>query len=483
MPGNALDNKIVEFNSEHEATLTRALLETPPKKIHGLDLRFFQKQNRKGQRAILYHRIVAIALIQTIKNGLKINESGYYTLPDLNIAKFLLDFEEIMKLRQEESEYGRVRMPFEGINQEKLFNHLIDLTKRYDRDLSAIWAESVINEELSIEEMKRITDSAYNDFSTAEDPQNLGYAEKQKLGTFVTAATTMTLVREQRGFWWRVRHPFLNSDEKAYYNQMMERFADLIKRGFPVSEMIAEHDKSLMKKIYKTAELSRQRKNMDETEKLQKEAQVKKEQERREISDVHEKLEPIATDQNVQKNITDDIVKALPRCRWEKSLQRNMISSIILGVMIKTAQQENERFDEIVSSGRSPEKQMIENVKQVFKQAYSNVPSLGYMDPSAQLVAAQVMTDVVLKYLSPAALDGKKYKEFVSGYVLKNAEIFADITGMDGTEPVFMEAKKSYEEMQPEQIAVNEANVIASVDVGEQVENLPNMEASKVLKN
>lgn len=480
MPGNALDDKITEFNNKHEATLTRALLETPPKKFKGLDLHFFQKQKKKAQRAILYHRTVATALIQTVKNGLKINETGYYSLPELNIPKFLQDFEEIMALRKEETEYDRKRKPFEGIHQEKLLNHLVDLTKRFDRDLSAIWAESIINEELSIAEMERITNHAYNSFSTAEDPQNLGYAERKKLGTFVTAATTMTLVREKRGFWWRVRHPFLNSDEKAYYNQMMERFANLTMRGFPVSEVLAEHDKSLMTNVYKTVELVRNRKNMDEMEKQH----AQEEEKRREISNVHETLQPIASSKVEQEKMIDEIVKELPRCRWEKSLQRNMISSIILKLMIKTAQQANERFDEGVSDGRSPEKQMLENVKQVFKQAYSNVASLGYMDPSAQLVAAQVMTDVMMKRLSPAAIDPKKYEEFTNGYVLKNAEAFADITGMDGTEPVFTESKKSYEEMQPQKINVNEVNVIPKNNVVvEPVENLPKVEVSKIKTN
>ena len=479
MPGNALDNKIAEFNSEHEATLTRAILDTPPRKMKGLDLHFFYKQKKKGQRAILYHRTVATALVQTVKNGLKINETGDYSLPELNIPKFLQDFEAIMALRKEETEYDRNRKPFEGISQEKLLKHLVDLTKRFDRKLSYIWADSILEGDMTVEEMKRITDRMYTDFRNAKDPKNLDFDQRKKLGCCITALYAMQALREKRGFWFSIRHPFLNSAEKAYLLQLERRYTELVLNDFPVLEAKNEFDKSLMTNVYKTVDLVRNRKNMDEMEKQQRQNEEK----RREISNVHEKLQPITSSTVEQEKIIDEIVKELPRCRWEKSLQKSMLTGVYFKLFLQDAQDANEHFDYNVAKGRSGEAQMAENVKAVFRRVYSNIGSFGYMSTDAGLVAAQVITDVMMKRLSPAAFDPKKYEEFTSGYVFKHAAAFKDITGMDGTEPVFTEAKKIYEEMQPEPINVNEANMIESVEVGEQVENLPNMEASKVLKN
>lgn len=481
MPGNTLEQKIREFNLRHGATLTMAMLDAPPKKFKGLDLNFFDRQKRKAQRAILYHRTVATVLMETLKNGSKINETGYYALPDLDMTKFLDDFEEIMKLRQEETEYDRVRKPFEGINQEKLFNHLVDLTKRYDRSLSEIWADSILKEEMTIAQMKAITDRTYSEIKKI-DPNNMSLGDTKKLGSFHTALITIERVREKRGAWWKFRHPLLNGAEKAYHRQLLLAQTEFTARGLSLAQAWLEHDTSPMEKVYKTIELARNRKNMDESEKQMQENMQEQEQRRREISNVHEKLQPLLTDLSVHEKISEEIVKALPRCRWEKPLQKNMLSSILMKTILQDAQSANEDFDVAVSNGRSPEAQMVENVRAVFQKAYANVATLGYMDVSAQLVAAQVITDVVLKNMSPAAFDEKKYAEFTNGYVLKHATEFSDITDMDGSEPAYVVAKEKYNEMQREKIEVSEVNVIANEPVVAPVDNQPSQEV-QIIKN
>ena len=482
MPGSNLERKIAEFNAQHNATLTQAMLDTPPKKLKGLDLHSFYKKKRHVQRAILYHRRVAAVLMETLKNGVKINETCYYTLPELNISKFLDDFEETMKLRQEELEYDRKRKPYEGIPQEKLLNHLVDLTKRYDRKLSDVWADSVIEGSMTVKEMKRITDRMYTEFRDAQDPKNLEFDQRKKLGCCITALYAMQALREKRDFWFKIRHPFLNSDEKAYLLQLERRYTELVMHEFPVLEAKNEFDKSLMTNVYKTVELVRNRKNIDESEEQMQENMQEQEQRRREISNVYEKLQPTVLDPVEQEKIIDEIVEELPRCRWEKPLQKNMLTGVYFKLFMRDAQQANEKFDYAVANGKPPELQMVENVKAVFRRVYENISSFGYTNNVAALVAAQMMTDVMMRRLSPAAFDEKKYAEFTNGYVLKHAAEFEEITGMDGTEPAFAAAKGKYAELQRKHIQVDEVNIIANDKVVAPVQNQPSQEA-KVIKN
>jgi hypothetical protein len=209
-----------------------------------------------------------------------------------------------------------------------------------------------------------------------------------------------------------------------------------------------------------------------------------KEQRRREISNVHEKLQPTVLDPVEQEKIINEIVEELPRCRWEKPLQKIMLTGVYFKLLMRDAQQANEKFDYAVANGKPPELQMVENVKAVFRRVYENISSFGYTNNVAALVAAQTMTDVLMRRLSPAAFDEKKYAEFTNGYVLKHAAEFAEITGMDGTEPAFAAAKGKYAALQRKHIQVNEVNVIPENNIiAEPVENLPKVEVSQVKTN
>ena len=62
------------------------------------------------------------------------------------------------------------------------------------------------------------------------------------------------------------------------------------------------------------------------------------------------------------------------------------------------------------------------------------------------LFAAQVMTDAIMKYYSPVTMYEKQLGEFADGYVLRNAEDFEDVTGMEFTDlPVAMASQKYLE--------------------------------------
>ena len=147
-----------------------------------------------------------------------------------------------------------------------------------------------------------------------------------------------------------------------------------------------------------------------------------------------------------------------------------------MDTLIRQAQENNETFDGGMAYGENPQKLMVTCVKKIYEKAYMLSSSLGYMQAQDQLVAAQVMTDVIMKNLSPVALEIDKYAEFANGYVLNHPNKFYEVTGMDGTEFAFTEAKKSYEDiMNREEVKISELQPNENKKVVAPVEEVPSI--------
>jgi hypothetical protein len=171
--------------------------------------------------------------------------------------------------------------------------------------------------------------------------------------------------------------------------------------------------------------------------------------------------------------LTDSIVKSLPKCTMGSNSQKTILNSTVTNALINEAKSANKIFDAGILGGENPQKQMAANVKLVFAKAFSLVDSLGYTSPEDQLLAAQKITDVVMKKASPAALKPEEYAKFTNGYVLNNPEEFSEITGMNGEEPAFARAKAEYEK---ESIQIEEVNS-QKVEIAPRVNEQPKNEA------
>jgi multidrug efflux pump subunit AcrA (membrane-fusion protein) len=90
---------------------------------------------------------------------------------------------------------------------------------------------------------------------------------------------------------------------------------------------------------------------------------------------------------------------------------------------------------------------MEHNVKMVFQKAYLFTGSLGYteQDQHKKILAAQVMTDVIMQNFSPVVMDGKAYAKFSDGYMLNDRKAFEEVTELNSNEEYFLTAKKNYE--------------------------------------
>jgi hypothetical protein len=387
-----------------------------------------------------------------------------YDLSNMSILSFIREYEAIVKARKEETEYEAQRLPYEGADYKKLVKYVVESTKQFDQSLCWNWAESVLNQSLSITDMKAVTNRAIADLDNLGGVEDFGDEEKNKLINVYLAMRAMEMVRQQRGFFFKIFSFRINRREKEYFNQLVAAKDRFIARGFPVAELRQEVYVSIMKPVYEDVE-----KRLASQERA-KEEEKERQEKLRNLPKVVDALKPRMQDPALKSSVVDAIMKKLPNCRWEKELQKTMLAATMMEPLIKKVQEGNEVFDEEAPLGKNPRHLMIYTVKMVFQEAMMFTASLGYLYTKTQLIAAQVITDEIMKNYSPVALDGKKYAEFAEGYMFEDLDAIEEIFDVEENEPYYYEAKREYNAMKSEKIQVPEGNVIANEPVVEPVQ-------------
>jgi hypothetical protein len=105
----------------------------------------------------------------------------------------------------------------------------------------------------------------------------------------------------------------------------------------------------------------------------------------------------------------------------------------------------------------TPNVQMLYFVESMFEKAFPMPVTLGYSEDKDIIVAAQVITDAVLKKLSPVALNPDELGVFANGYVVNNPNAYVNITGIAETDTPMIDAKNAFNAMSSDKVEVFEA--------------------------
>lgn len=470
-----LEKRISNFNYYHGAKLSVDRLEkTLQKKLKYYDDILISKNDR-NQELKKYLSGLTRILSECIREKFKI--SRYADYRSLDILSFIRDYEAIMKARQEEVEYDRVRVPYEGADYNTLVAYVVNSTREYDQALSWNWAEDILSGKLSIKEMKAVTDEAIAELDALGNDDQFGGLESDKLANVYWAMKAMEMVRQQRGFFFKIFSFRINGREKEYFNQLVAAKDRFVSRGFPVAELQKVAYTSIMKETYEDVEkgLQNQKEQAKEPPQEEKKALINHPK-------MVDELQPRMQDSALKAKVVAEITDMLPKCRWEKDLQKTMLASTIVDVLIRKAQEGNQAFDEEVVSCGNLQGAMRYQVQIVYQEAFLLTGSLGYMEYKHQIHAAQVITDVIMKNYSPVAVDEKSYGRYAEGYMFEDWEALEAILDLDTNEPYYDDARKEYNKMKSEKIQVSEANEIANAQVVAPVEPSLNVKEPPVIQ-
>lgn len=178
--------------------------------------------------------------------------------PDINIAGFILAFEQLMREKfasdvEEGEETISERQPFEGGKFGDIARDMLRrVSQTYDKSLSDLWAKKVIAKRTVMKELKILTDKATTSIDTTVKTEHQGRMDfitrDREVKTFITAKKAMERVRAQRGYLWAIL-PWnwsRNSEEKAYLESLKNKLTEYESHGL-TADVIAEimhHDDS-----------------------------------------------------------------------------------------------------------------------------------------------------------------------------------------------------------------------------------------------
>jgi hypothetical protein len=472
-----LEKRIGRFNTRYGARLSVDSLENATQKKWKVpeNRLFNKKSNNKELKNYLSG--LTQTLTECIKGKLKINDEANYAPEQINILSFIQDYEDIMKARKEEAEYDRQRSPYEGADYKELVKYVVDSTKEFDQALCWIWAEDVVNEKLSIKDLKAVSDRAIADLDSLREGDEFGDKERAKLANVYWSMKAMEMVRQQRGFFFKIFSFRINGREKEYFNQLVAAKDRFIARGFPVAEIQKTGYASVMKEAYEDVE-----KGLKQG-KPEKEIRQEKAENLRSLPKVTDVVQPLMQNSELKAEAAGEIVDKLPQCRWEKNLQKAILLSTMMDTLLKAAKDGNQVFDEEAARGGNRHALMAHNVKLVFKAAFLFTGSLGYMETSSQIVAAQIMTDVIIQHYSPALIDPKEYAYFTEGYMFKEPNAVGEILkDLDTKEEYFINAEKKYYDLKREEIKITEVNVIENKNVVAPIEQTSSVKETITIK-
>lgn len=447
----SIERRIKSFNDTYGAKLTIEFIDnTVEKKLSMVNELIFEQKTLKSDKEV-YLRNLTDVVLNCINDRLKINADSVYTLDNLDIPALIREFDDIVQQRKDETEYDKQRSPYEGYDYRQVVKHVMKQTEKFNVSLSKLWCNNILNETLSIKDLRAVTDGAIQNIKEMKEG---GYNDTYKpaVTNVLAALEALEYVREQRGFWWKLFNFRINSREKAYLNELRMTYTSIVLKDVKTSPIYEESIwPSKMTKVQTDVAQHLKRVKMKEAS---KNAQISKDKTTK-VSQVNESLKERFIDESLSAKVQNAIIEKLPSCRLTKDEQR-VTAMIIIPSMIKIVQPLNEKFDEDISIYGS-RKLMINMVKGVFQQAYGLVSGLGYMTDDKRLVATQIMTDEILKNYSPVALDDK-FAEFADGYVLKHPNEFVSVTGLNADAPDMVTAATSFEDLQRNSVQIVELN-------------------------
>ena len=469
MPG--LDEKIALFNRTYGASLSIDILDnTLGKKLAYIN-NFLLDPKPEVSPKKQYLNTLTNVILYCIDKKLKINPDGAYRVSDLNIPAMIRDYEDIMKERKQETEYSRQREPYEGIKYETVVKYVMKNTEKYDKMLSMVWMDNILNKTLSIQDMKAVTDDAIKILGGLKK-ETFTEAHKPLLHNLVSAMHALEGVRQQRGRLWKIFNFRINRREKAYLTELANAYNHAVWNDLPLTEAQDEIFASVMDQAKADVKLHLQHEKQRAAGELLQNSFDKKKFVS--VSNEGEQLDERLKDEQLKAKLTTELLAKLPKCRWTKEEQQPVFQIGVIPMLHQEAQNCNKNFIEGMGVNAGAHKLLADNAKAIFLKAYATAGWIGYVDMKDKLVAAQVMTDEIMKNYSLAALDNS-YAEFANGYILNHVEEIAESIGLEPKDPILEEAKTTFDNL--------ERNVVEIVELtpqehGETVPPVQNQEPS-----
>ena len=418
-----LQAKLNVFNAKYGIEFDLENMENNYRKLAYMDNFMFKAKPEAQREADIFFKMVKTMMLASFEARTTLSATNSnYTVGDFNIETFVNEMEELVSERNLEYDEPRERKEYAGAKYSSLIANVKKAAEPYNKTIYGIWATKVLNSEddLSFYNLKELTDPATERIQNGMEQQNY---LRSDLANVVYAREAMAMVRAQRTRWWKFWHPIDNYREKAYLKDLTAKVeAYKATSHLPVKHVL-DACESLLKNAYGKGVVK------------EKEVPVEK------------KLDKIIDDPHLKEELIPEIIAALPEPAdvSYKSMQGTMLNTM-LDEISKEMSRQNRRYFDAIADEVDQETAMKELVGIMFDQVNNMIGMLGYGEAQDALVASQLLLDVVLKKMSPVAVDPELAK-YAQGYVLNNANKFTKYTSYEMGDTVMVAATEAFNKM------------------------------------
>ena len=433
MLSEELQKKLDDFNAKYNVHFDIESMENSARIDDSFEEYKFDKKDPQAARVERYYKTLMELLDKAIIEKTKITGNGQYDIGNFNLTQFVDSFEAL--LAQRSKELGvQDRPPFETIKRSSLFNRVHAAADQYNQPVYGIWAKTILDKKFTYRDLKAVSDNAVNSIEANRDSAD-GVISRRDLTNVVYAKEAMEKVRQSRTGWWKLFHLYENFKEWQYLTSLTEKVTEYAEAKFRVKEILDEANPEMLKTAYDKPS------NGADGVKPEAKKEVKKSLDEVSVAD---EMQKVIGQPNMSAKLTDEIMSVIPEGGFNNEMKRNFLSAQIHS-LTDAMQSYNRGFDDAIEAGEAAESQMPEIAEGMFQKAYSMVGTLGYETEKEQVLAAQAIADVMLKKLSPVALDTEKLGDFANGYVCKNSEKCSELTGLEENDPALADVKAVYE--------------------------------------
>ena len=435
--------------------------------------RFFNNKSI-GASAQQYERLAANAALKYFESSTTFQENGSKQLKGFDHSKFIADFEALMQARYdsklEEGVEAEKRTPFDGSDKEKLKIAINASANKVNKPLAELWADKLKSGALKIEDVKMTATLLHNAlFASNAKKEEMG----GKLRDFVAAREAVKELRESRkgirGFFWKLFNREQNRQEKELLEILeleVKALEDVpyeydVNSAFREATSVTPWGKNLLERS-NAVDLS-----IDKREPEKFPMNVEEEKVNISVNEVNDnikeiaednvvsRLEPIINDREYIEEFSEKLFAAVPNGKELVQGKEKEFVTLFSATLKLLIQNYNGKYDKMQANKQDPEplvKSMLDLVFADASTSFSNI--IGYKTTEEKLLAAQIMSDMIMKEFTPVRFQPEKYGKYASGYVLNNVEEFRDIAKENKKDIAAAKAKFNHEV--PEQSLASE---------------------------
>lgn len=351
-----------------------------------------------------------------------------YDMSDVSIGNFIEEFDDVMRLKyeSEQSKEASSRyVPFGGLKYKRLTNLVWRSLGQFNKPLHEIWANNLVKNDYSIDDMKAITDHAADKLVGAT-PENIG-DRSAHLANIVMAKQAMEKVRAGRGFWWKIwiGNWNRNSEEKQYLNELTATVESYRENGFNIdsyssvgSVLARAHEK--LNESVETFEA----RQLEKAEKRMQEELSKSVDEYKNTADDIEVWENLSKNPTKAEKLAKEIANNLPD---DGASKLDYLVSYIKGNKFKEdIELIKDNLNRDANEGKNISYQMKHAATLLRISMLTVAREMRYTNPLEREVVAQAISNVLMAKLPTVINNPETYGKYANGYMMNEAVSLLD---------------------------------------------------------